>query len=223
MKEYHVDLQAYLPEDADLRSKDLDIVALACRPVKDEDMGALAYIADKLGKVGARIKMSRYEDEGLDILTLSLSEGYVAGSGQPDRRRQARAHLGDMDVMTVFCDGMTGQEQKRLQELSGILDKVGVSLDLSATHGHKMLSISIDYDTYNRVTGRGAGRKKDPDMADRYRPCTVSKLNKLLNSGKKKSEIIEYLGCPKMTFYRILKNMEGAPARASIWDYTTPK
>ena len=72
-------------------------------------------------------------------------------------------------------------------------------------------------------------------MGKRYKECTVSELKAKLESGMKKSEIIAELGCPKATFYRILKNIKerdeacikdepenlNGNADCSIWIYTS--
>ena len=73
-------------------------------------------------------------------------------------------------------------------------------------------------------TTRNAGRKKDFTMNERYKNCTISELKIKLESGMKKSDIIAELGCPRSTFYRILKNIENINVykmgEDSIWLYT---
>lgn len=116
----------------------------------------------------------------------------------------------------------------RLAVLKECLDKVGIEMTAVRYEDEKtdVLSFKIDFETFSKVTQRGAGRKKDYSMSERYKKCTVSELKTKLES-MKKCEIIEELGCPKATFYRILKNIAAAEVKNlvngndSIWYYTS--
>ena len=114
--------------------------------------------------------------------------------------------------------------------LKEILSKFDIELDV--THHiydekHAYDSVFIHYKRENMLkkATRNAGRKKDFEMAYRYKECTVSELKMKLDSGRKKSDIIAELGCPRTTFYRILRNLGkeidlDLYGSDSIWMYT---
>lgn len=85
-----------------------------------------------------------------------------------------------------------------------------------------IMAINIDQEKFNTYATRKAGRKFDRNKEERYKPCTVIELNNMLAT-MKKSEIAEYLGCPRMTLHRIIKNLEGHnfDPESSIWYYTS--
>ena len=125
------------------------------------------------------------------------------------------------DYVLVSCN--IPKDTHELAVLKELLGKVGITM--SASHGSysDMLSFRIDYETFDKVTSRGAGRKKDITMKNRYKECTVAELKEKLKT-MKKSEIIEDLGCPSMTFYRILKNInldDESDQDMSIWHFTS--
>ena len=86
--------------------------------------------------------------------------------------------------------------------------------------GTDILSFSIHKETYEKVVNRNAGRKKDYHMNERYQSCTVAQLEEKMKKMKKQDIILE-LGCPKMTFYRILKNINWEEKEVSIWKFTS--
>lgn len=110
--------------------------------------------------------------------------------------------------------------------LKELLEKVGIRVHASHAEEIDMdiLGFSINYDTYNKIVYRKAGRKKDCCMESRYQSCTVSEL-KLKLKTMKNTEVIKELGCPKATFYRILKNIEGRRGIGdrSIWEFTSSR
>ena len=110
-----------------------------------------------------------------------------------------------------------------LAVLKECLSKVGITLEAKRYEHNDILNFKIDFETFNKVTKRGAGRKKDYSMEKKYKKCTVSELKTKLKT-MKKCDIIEELECPKATFYRILKNIELdniAEDEDSIWLYTS--
>lgn len=131
----------------------------------------------------------------------------------------------DKDYATVICK-VVDDHIHDLAVLKEYLDKVGINMSLSRYDTTDILSFSIDNDTYNKMVKRGAGRKKDYTMRERYEECTVSELKTKLET-MKRVDIIKELGCPKATFYRILKNIKkynsfanADEANTSIWYYT---
>ena len=99
-------------------------------------------------------------------------------------------------------------------------------MSLSRFDTTDILSFTINNDIYDQVIKRGAGRKKDYTMQERYKDCTISELKEKLKI-MKKVDIMKELGCPKATFYRILKNIKAVDAfddedtaNTSIWWYT---
>ena len=110
--------------------------------------------------------------------------------------------------------------------LQEYLAKVGISLSVTKHEYTDIMSFVIDFDTFDKVTGRNAGRKKDRTMGKRYKECTVSELKTKLQT-MKNCDIIAELECPKITFYRIMKNIKSAENEGyisdndSIWEYTS--
>ena len=138
---------------------------------------------------------------------------------------QKNGHIG------FWIDKIDQEEMNTLAHLAEILSKVGVEIQVkhfSEDLNSNLVSFNVDYETFNKTTNRGAGRKKDHKMSERYKECTVSELKMKLDSGMKKIDIIKELGCPGMTFYRILKkieeddifNWEGGQD-CSIWLFTS--
>lgn len=121
----------------------------------------------------------------------------------------------------IVCKIESEREIHDLAVLKEYLDKVGIEMNLSKYPSGYTLSFGIDKNEYDRVVKRNAGRKKDYDMADRYKDCKVSELKKKLKT-MKKTEIIKELGCPKTTFYRLLKVLpidEDWADDCSIWNF----
>lgn len=116
-----------------------------------------------------------------------------------------------------------------LASIAQMLDKVGVSLELTRNEND---SIGMDYDflvlkinkeKYNRVMTRGAGRKADFNKKyDKYGKCTVAELQEKLRT-MPKTKIAEELKCPRMTLYRIIKNINRMEPKntMSIWHFTS--
>ena len=131
----------------------------------------------------------------------------------------------DKSYVSVACklipDSIHG-----LAILKELLEKVGIELFASHDESINMdiLTFKINYETYNKMLSRKAGRKKDCCMESRYKPCTVSELKMKLKT-MKNTEIIKELGCPKATFYRILKHIEGRRGIGdrSIWEFTSSR
>ena len=117
-----------------------------------------------------------------------------------------------------------------LATLKDYLLKVGISMRATRYESADILTFMIDKEKYEKVVKRGAGRKKDYSMEEKYKKCTVSELKKMLET-MKKSDIIKELECPKRTFYNILNNIKEAEEfldaeyeqgyDPSIWDYTS--
>lgn len=116
------------------------------------------------------------------------------------------------------------ESMHKLAVLKDCLNKVGIKMEAVRSDCTDLLTFKIDFDTFEKVTNRGAGRKKDYDMGKKYKECTVGELKEKLKT-MKKSEIAEELGCPRMTLYRILKNMESSLSAdldtMSIWFFTS--
>lgn len=126
---------------------------------------------------------------------------------------------------------ITEEDLQSLSLLKEILSKSGATLDV--THNiqrdgteYNSIYIYMNEDKVAVKTTRNAGRKQQLFKNGKYKECTVSELKMKLESGMKKTEIINELGCPKATFYRILKNLgediEHEDVQMhSIWIYTT--
>lgn len=112
--------------------------------------------------------------------------------------------------------------------LNSILKDIGISLSLKRKkmddYTCDLLCISFNSDTFIRKTKRNAGRHMDANKHGKYKECSVTELNNMLNTMRHR-EIIEELKCPRATFYRILKTLrelddwDNNPS--SIWFYTT--
>lgn len=112
--------------------------------------------------------------------------------------------------------------------ISKLLERLGVSLSIdrypaSDEPSRLFLKIQIDEDQFHFATNRNAGRKKDLTMESRYKHCTVAELREM-QKDMRKTDIANELGCPRMTLYRIFKNLETADNVCdddSIWSYTS--
>lgn len=130
------------------------------------------------------------------------------------------------DSYSVVTCTIADDEIHKLAVLKECLAKVGIDMSAQRYEECDTLSFEIDFETFNKVTNRGAGRKKDYSMDERYKQCTVSELKKKLDT-MKKCDIIKELGCPKATFYRILNNIEKdkgvieSEPNMSIWHFTS--
>lgn len=140
---------------------------------------------------------------------------------EPDKDNDRNVHI--PCHILVYDDR---EEEHKLAVLKECLSKVGIELTANRGEMCDYLNFRIDFEKFDKITGRNAGRKKDRTMKDRYKPCTVSQLKTKLSQGMKKSEIIQELGCPKPTFYRILKHIDRLNwdweflQDCSIWDFT---
>lgn len=134
-----------------------------------------------------------------------------------------------IDHIAIACH-IPDDKIHELAILNEHLERVGISIRVTRHDVTDILSFKINNESYKKATCRGAGRKKDHDMAARYKECSVAEL-KVKLSTMKKSEIIKELGCPKATFYRILKNLKAYESdydnppswieKDSIWIYTS--
>ena len=112
--------------------------------------------------------------------------------------------------------------------LNSLLSEIGVSLSLKhkTMDGYScdLLCIEFNSDTYLQKTNRNAGRKTDANKHGRYTECTVSEFKNMIDTMKHK-DIIEYLKCPRATFYRVLRNLrerdDWENNALSIWFYTS--
>lgn len=133
------------------------------------------------------------------------------------------------DYSIVTCK-IADNEIHNLAVLKNCLEKIGITMNAQRYEEWDTLSFKINFETFNKITNRGAGRKKDYSMEKRYKECKVSELKMKLET-MKKCDIITELGCPKTTFYRILKNIEEDKTYIdfekkmgidpSIWDFTS--
>ena len=113
-------------------------------------------------------------------------------------------------------------------KLKAFIEPVGIKMqviqeedDDGVLQGY--MRFSVDVRKYRRMTNRGAGRSCSRTMVKKYKRCKVSELKVKLQT-MKKSEIIAELGCPKSTFYRILKNINLNSSqydKRQIWDFTS--
>ena len=134
-----------------------------------------------------------------------------------------------IDYITIACS-IPDDQIHELAILNEHLERVGISLKVTRYEGTDILGFKINNESYKKATCRGAGRKKDHNMAARYKECSVAELKVKLGT-MKKSEIIKELGCPKATFYRILNNLKVDGCNMenidslfdddSIWIYTS--
>lgn len=123
------------------------------------------------------------------------------------------------DYISVICE-ISEQNIHELAILKEYLGKVGITVNAVRYPQTDILSFSIQKETYEKVVNRNAGRKKDYNMNKRYKSCTVAQLDEKIKT-MKKQDIINELGCPKMTFYRILKNIDWEAKDMSIWEFTS--
>ena len=156
----------------------------------------------------------KYNDN--EIVKLEMSEQY--------KRRKDSI---DSGYLNLWKSHISQIDMDTLAHFAELLSKVGVELKVKHTPHGNIVSFFINYETFNKTVTRKAGRKKDYAMGNRYKPCTVSELKAKLESGMKNLQIIEELGCPKSTFYKILNNLKKDEnlfdhiKDDSIWDYTS--
>ena len=121
---------------------------------------------------------------------------------------------------------------KKLDELAAfanLMERVGISVDITRNQNpetglsYDFIVMKVDEEQYKAALTRKAGRKPDFNKKyDMYGKCTVGELQERLKT-MTKSDIARELGCPRMTLYRILKNIaENHPdPETSIWHYTS--
>lgn len=107
--------------------------------------------------------------------------------------------------------------------IAGMLEKVGVTIEVTRKEQYDFLTLKVDEDIYSKAMTRQAGRKPDfNEKYDKYGKCTVSELKEKLTT-MTKTKIAQELGCSRMTLYRIIKNIElrNPPGETSVWHYTS--
>ena len=116
--------------------------------------------------------------------------------------------------------------------LQALLKKVGIELCAFeyAESDTLLLTFRIDLTTYNRKTTRKAGRKISYNKVQErgYSPCTIGELRERLKAKPQKTTLAAELGCPRITLYRIIKNLDAEDwyegddylQTRSIWNYT---
>ena len=122
--------------------------------------------------------------------------------------------------------------EKTLDELaviSEMLEKAGISLVVER-YETETIGTGFDYvifktnvEQYEEVMTRHAGRKPNfAEKYDKYGKCTVAELQEKLGTISK-TKLAEELGCPRMTLYRIIKNIEkmNPDGDMSIWHFTS--
>ena len=117
-----------------------------------------------------------------------------------------------------------------LAELSEILEKVGVLVSVDRVErpgasAYDMFRLKVNEEQYRKITTRNAGRKQNfLEKYEKYAPCTIGELKKMLNSTTK-TEIARNLGCSRMTLYRIIKNIADyePDESVSVWHYTSSR
>lgn len=131
--------------------------------------------------------------------------------------------------VSFTAHSLTEQSLNELAAMAEQLEKVGVSLEISRKENtetgvsYDFVVLKVNEERYQSVITRHAGRKADFDRKyDTYGKCTVAELQEKLKT-MKKTDIAKELGCPRMTLYRILRNIsENNPdADTSIWHYTS--
>ena len=124
---------------------------------------------------------------------------------------------------------LSDEKLEELSELAEKLKKAGVSLSITryetteSESGYDIMQFQVDEEQFLSVTTRHAGRKPDFSAKyDKYKKCTVQQLREKLQT-MSKTKIAEELGCPRMTLYRIIKNIEKMEPdeTMSIWHFTT--
>ena len=130
----------------------------------------------------------------------------------------------------LTCNQITDKELSSLQQINDILQEYGLSIENVDTKNATGIYISLDQNKLAAKTRRNAGRKHNQDdFETKYTPCTVEELRELLKTTKK-TELAEMLKCPRMTLYRVIKNIETRGyfgektpdcfTSSSIWEYT---
>ena len=132
-------------------------------------------------------------------------------------------------IVSFTAQPLNDASLEELSVMTELLKKVGVTLETSrksnATLGltYDSITIRLDKEKYNEVLTRHAGRKADFEgKYDMYGKCTVAELKDRLKTSSK-TKIAQELGCPRMTLYRIIKNIElrNPAGDISIWHYTS--
>ena len=97
-------------------------------------------------------------------------------------------------------------------ELNSLLKNVGISFELTPygdMDGRGYFDISIDIDTLNKIRTRNAGRKVNHKKSQNYK-CSPT-IGEVLEWKKSMThqQIIEKIGCPRATYYRAWKKLNG--------------
>ena len=136
------------------------------------------------------------------------------------------------DILSEIRVCCPNNDLHELAVLKEKLEAVGVGFRVGKTkNGSNMLVFDFEDVNCKVNRTRNAGRKPEK-MDEKYNDCTVYGLKEMLKT-MKKVDIIKELGCPKSTFYRVLKNIEAKNIdiygpldvdlecdRNSIWEYT---
>ena len=122
--------------------------------------------------------------------------------------------------------------EKNLDELAALanlMERVGISVEVNRNQNpetglsYDFIVMKVNDEQYKNAITRNAGRKPDFNKKyDMYGKCTVAELQEKLKI-MTKSDIAKELGCPRMTLYRILHNIEEnkPDPKTSIWHYTS--
>lgn len=109
---------------------------------------------------------------------------------------------------------------KKVSALNEILEKVGVHIsvdDVPFDPAVLRMKLTIDFEKYGKMTNRKAGgRKKDFKKNVKHNP-SIREFRELQKT-MKTDELIDYLGCSKSTYYRMLKLCEGKDELLGFFD-----
>ena len=132
-------------------------------------------------------------------------------------------------LISITAQTLSDKNLDELAALSKLMERVGVSVEVNRNKNpetglsYDFIVMKVNKEQYRNAVTRKAGRKPDFDKKyDRYGKCTVRELQEKLKT-MTKSDIAKELGCPRMTLYRILRNIsENKPdPDTSIWHYTS--
>ena len=125
----------------------------------------------------------------------------------------------------LYCDSKDF-DQKGIKALDTILTAAGLYMNVTPGTKETIVGFGVHENKFKAKIKRGRKKKCEKNHA----ACTVGELKSKMKD-MKDFEVMEAIGCPKSTFYRIKKmlkamgcDMKNADPRfdnKSIWDYTS--
>lgn len=112
-------------------------------------------------------------------------------------------------TLTVRLSAISDATDRQAEKISKELADLGVAVITNRLSDDICyLTLSIDKDKLNKFRTRSAGRRRgtfDTKGKWNVRNLSVGEVSEMRNKGMTHKQIIEYIGCPRTTYYTALR------------------